>query len=109
MKRIVVLFGITLVTLTGVIVTGQPEPKKKPETAPTVSPHVIIAASDVKWEEAPPGVPPGSKMAVLDGDPAKEGSFTVRLKAPAGYKVMPHTHPIAERVTVISGTLDVGM
>jgi len=56
-----------------------------------------------------PGVPPGSKMAVLDGDPSKEGSFTMRLKAPAGYKVMPHTHPTAERLTVISGTHYVGM
>jgi hypothetical protein len=31
------------------------------------------------------------------------------LKAPAGYKVMPHTHPTAERLTVISGSFKIGM
>ena len=44
-------------------------------------------------------------MTVLDGDPNKEGSFTVRLKAPDGYRVAPHTHPTTERLTVISGML----
>ena len=44
---------------------------------------------------------------MLDGDPGKPGSFIVRLKMPDGYKIMPHTHPAAERVTVISGTLHI--
>lgn len=47
-------------------------------------------------------------MAVLDGDPTKKGSFTVRMQAPAGYKIPPHTHPTAEHITVISGTFNVG-
>ena len=47
-------------------------------------------------------------MAVLSGDPTKKGLFTVRLQAPAGYKVPPHTHPTAENITVISGTFNVG-
>ena len=47
---------------------------------------------------------------VLAGDPgAKSGAFTVRLRMPDGYKVMPHTHPTAEYVTVLSGALRVGM
>jgi hypothetical protein len=45
----------------------------------------------------------------LDGDPTKKGSFTVRLQAPDGYKVPPHTHPTTERITVISGTFYLGM
>ncbi len=53
-------------------------------------------------------MPPGGKMAVLSGDPGKKGLFTVRLQAPAGYKVPPHTHPTAQYITVISGTLNVG-
>ena len=48
-------------------------------------------------------------MAVLQGDPTKKGPFTVRLQAPAGYKIPPHTHPSAEHVTVISGALHLGM
>jgi uncharacterized RmlC-like cupin family protein len=48
-------------------------------------------------------------VAVLDGDPNKKGSFTLRLKMPADYKIPAHTHPTAERVTVISGTAHLGM
>jgi quercetin dioxygenase-like cupin family protein len=70
--------------------------------------HVVIAPADLKWGDAPPALPAGAKMAVLSGDPGKKGLFTIRLQAPAGYKVPPHTHPAAEYVTVISGVLSVG-
>jgi quercetin dioxygenase-like cupin family protein len=46
---------------------------------------------------------------VLAGDPSKEGPYVFRLKAPAGYKVPPHTHPQDENATVISGTFKLGM
>lgn len=46
---------------------------------------------------------PGAKFAVLEGDPAKEGPFVMRLCFPDGFKIAPH-HPKAERITVISGT-----
>jgi mannose-6-phosphate isomerase-like protein (cupin superfamily) len=64
----------------------------------------------VKWAPVPPFLPPGAQLAVLEGDPmATTGDFTIRLKMPDGYKVPPHTHPHRENVTVISGTLKVGM
>ena len=64
----------------------------------------------VKWGPAPPFVPPGAKIAVLEGDPtASTGDFTIRLAMPDGYKIAPHTHPHRENVTVLSGTLKVGM
>ena len=71
--------------------------------------HRMMKPADLKWGDMPPGLPPGAKMAVLNGDPTQAGPFTVRLKAPAGYKVAPHTHPTAERVTVISGSFKIGM
>jgi quercetin dioxygenase-like cupin family protein len=43
------------------------------------------------------------------GDPNKEGPFVFRVKVPDGYRVPPHTHPKTERVTVISGTFNIGM
>jgi quercetin dioxygenase-like cupin family protein len=46
---------------------------------------------------------------VLEGDPAKEGFFTMRVRLPDGYKIPPHTHPKVEHVTVISGTFNFGM
>ena len=64
----------------------------------------------IKFGPAPPFLPPGAQLAVLEGDPmASSGDFTIRLKLPDGYKVAPHTHPNRENVTVLSGTLKVGM
>jgi hypothetical protein len=64
----------------------------------------------VKWGPAPPFIPAGAQLAVLEGDPmAASGDYTIRLKMPDGYKIAPHTHPRRENVTVISGTLKVGM
>lgn len=64
----------------------------------------------VKWGPAPPFIPAGAQLAVLEGNPmAESGDYTIRLKMPDGYKVAPHTHPQRENVTVLSGTLKVGM
>lgn len=67
-----------------------------------------IQIIEVTWRDAPATMPAGTKMAVLEGDPKKEGLFTIRLKLPAGAKVMPHTHPRPERVTVLWGEARVG-
>jgi quercetin dioxygenase-like cupin family protein len=68
-----------------------------------------MQANEIKWGPAPPVLPAGAKMAVLAGDPAGTGLVTVRLKMPAGYKIPPHWHPTDEHVTVISGSLALGM
>jgi quercetin dioxygenase-like cupin family protein len=70
--------------------------------------HVVMTPGDMKWGDAPAGLPPGAKAVVLDGDPSKHQQFTIRVMAPAGYKVPAHTHPQAEHVTVLSGNLYVG-
>ena len=43
------------------------------------------------------------------GDPSKEGLFVLRLKFPKGYRVAPHTHPVPEVITVLSGSFGLGM
>jgi quercetin dioxygenase-like cupin family protein len=53
-------------------------------------------------------MPAGTKLMVLEGNPAAEGFFTVRLKIPAGTVLPPHWHPRHERVTVLSGSIRVG-
>ena len=63
----------------------------------------------LKWQDGPASLPPGAKIAVLEGDPTKAGPFVFRVKVPDGYRIPPHTHPKPERVTVISGTFKVGM
>ncbi len=69
----------------------------------------VMRGSDLAWGPTPAVMPKGGQMAVLAGDPAKEGPFIVRLKAPAGYKVPAHNHPTGEFITVVSGTFAVGM
>jgi anti-sigma factor ChrR (cupin superfamily) len=69
----------------------------------------MVNPDKIQWGDAPPVLPKGAKIAVLYGDPGKPGPFTMRLKAPAGYKIAPHTHTQAENLTVISGTLMLGM
>ena len=67
--------------------------------------EILVKPGDIKWMDGPPSLPPGAKVALLSGDPAKEGLFVMRIKMPADYKIMPHTHPGDEHVTVISGAL----
>ena len=66
-------------------------------------------ASDIVWKDGPASLPKGAQIAVLEGDPTKEGPFVFRVKVPDGYRIPPHTHPKTERVTVISGTFNIGM
>ena len=80
-------------------------------TAPagTMEGHTIVQPQEIKWGPAPAMLPPGAEAAVLFGDPSKNGLFVLRLKLPPGYSVAPHTHPVDEVVTVISGTFYKGM
>ena len=71
--------------------------------------HAAVTPADMKWGDGPPSLPAGAKLAVLEGDPGKAQAFTVRLRVPNGYKVMPHWHPTTEHVTVISGTFHIAM
>jgi hypothetical protein len=70
---------------------------------------IVMNLDNMKWGPAPADLPPGAQLAVLEGDPSKATAYTIRVKFPDGYKVQPHWHPVAERVTVLSGTLKVGM
>ena len=76
------------------------------QAAPT---HIIIPADKIVWGPAPPTLPAGARAAVLYGDPAKDGLFAMRLKAPKGYVIPPHTHPAPEIVTIISGVVRLGL
>jgi len=69
----------------------------------------MVNPGAIKWSDAPPSLPKGARVAVLYGDPGKPGPVTMRLMMPANYKVAPHTHTQAENLTVISGTMYLGM
>ncbi len=70
---------------------------------------VIVPGSDVKYKPGT-GALKGTEVAVLAGDPTKKGShYAIRLKLPDGTKFPPHAHAELEQVTVISGTLLLGL
>ena len=71
--------------------------------------RLAAQAPAMKWGPAPAVFPAGARMAVLQGDPGKSEPFTVRLDFPKGYRIAPHTHPTDENVTVIHGTMKLGM
>ena len=71
--------------------------------------HGVFTPGDIKWMDAPNALPPGAKLAVLEGNPFQPGLYTMRLQMPAGYRIPPHWHSKDEHVTVISGTFNLGM
>jgi hypothetical protein len=70
--------------------------------------HTMHKPDKLEWKDGPPALPKGSKMVVIAGDPSKPEVFTLRLKFPSGFKVMPHWHPEAEHVTVLEGQWSMG-
>jgi anti-sigma factor ChrR (cupin superfamily) len=79
------------------------------DTTPTAPSASRSGQQGITWGPAPAVLPPGAQIAVLEGDPTANGTFTIRLKFPNGYKIPPHTHPTVENVTVLTGTFRAGM
>ena len=49
-------------------------------------------------------------MAVVSGDPSQAGQpYVLRVQFPANYRIAPHSHPVTENATVMSGTVGLGM
>ncbi|KON81028.2 cupin domain-containing protein [Azoarcus sp. PA01] len=69
---------------------------------------ISIVPSEIKWADAP-SVGPGAQLAVLEGDLKQAGPLTFRLKLPPNFTIPLHTHPLLERVTVLSGTFHLGV
>lgn len=80
-----------------------------PEAMAQESEFIKIIPDEVQWNPAPPFLPEGAQFAVIKGDPNKPGPFTIRLKFPPNYKIPAHKHPSFEHITVISGSLHMGM
>lgn len=93
MKKQVILLLVSVLALTAMCF------------AQSTTEHKMVAPEAIKWGP----LWPGSEMAVLSGDPTKEGEpFVLRIKVAAGGKVPPHWHPTDEHLTIIKGSLYVG-
>jgi quercetin dioxygenase-like cupin family protein len=53
--------------------------------------------------------PPSARLAIVVGQPLREGPYTVRVKVPGGVKLMSHSHPEDRVYTVISGIFYIGL
>ena len=95
------IFGSALAMLLAMVFSLA---RSSAEETQSVDMH-LYAPTTIEWKTGPGALPAGAKMAVLEGDPTKEGPFVVRFQFPDGYHVPPHTHPKTERVTVVSGIL----
>jgi mannose-6-phosphate isomerase-like protein (cupin superfamily) len=73
----------------------------------SLTPHVFLTSS-LNWQQIP-GMPPGAKVAIIDGNPYGQDSFVVRVKIPANYSMPMHSHSIDEYYTVLSGTYYLGI
>jgi quercetin dioxygenase-like cupin family protein len=69
----------------------------------------VYQPAAIAWKDGPASLAPGARVAVLEGDPSKEGPFTMRLRLPDGFKIPPHYHGGVEHITVLQGTFNVGM
>lgn len=70
--------------------------------------YTIVTPADLKWADVG-SLPPGAKVAVIEGPMGEAVPITARLKLPANYRIPAHWHPGVERVTVLSGTFNYGM
>jgi quercetin dioxygenase-like cupin family protein len=71
--------------------------------------HTIVLPGELTWSDVPASLPPGAKVAVIEGPMNQAVPFTARFSLPKGYKIPAHTHPVLEHVTVLSGTFHLGM
>jgi quercetin dioxygenase-like cupin family protein len=96
------LITLSLLFMTNVVAAqGTPQAGKQEA--------VMVMPDEVTWSPGPPSLPSGAKAAVLEGNPKEKGPFVMRLSFPDEYRIPPHFHPAAERVTVIEGTFQLGM
>lgn len=97
MSRAIALLTITsaigLAALPAAAIAADPIKDCKP---------IMMQASEMKWTDSP-ALAKGLQVCILYGDMTKAEPLGFRIKIPAGRMLAPHTHPVIERVTVISG------
>src|SRR5580698_3058923 len=67
-----------------------------------------ILPEDIEWKPFP-AFPPSARLAIVVGEPSEPGPYVIRVKLPAGVKLMPHHHPEDRVYTVISGVFYIGL
>jgi quercetin dioxygenase-like cupin family protein len=100
MKKMLFAAAAVVIVLGAVTLTMTWAPQSKKEI-------VGITPEQVRWF-TPPYYKDGRQRAQLFGDSSQGGAWVDRVKIPAAMRVLAHTHPQDELVTVIEGTWYVG-
>ena len=82
------------------------EPARPHQTGQAV--FRAILPEDIEWKSFA-AFPPSARLAIVVGEPVREGIYTIRVKLPHGTKMMPHSHPEDRMYTVISGLVYIGL
>ena len=70
----------------------------------------MVMVNALEWAPLEvPGFDTGMQIAALHGNFAEEGVYSLRLSFPDGYRFPAHFRPMDENLTVIEGTLLLGM
>src|SRR5881392_2353137 len=75
MKKIALILILPLVLSLAAVAAQKKDASKKSTESATSEQHVVLNPADLKWGDAPPGLPAGAKLAVLAGDPNKKGTI----------------------------------
>jgi quercetin dioxygenase-like cupin family protein len=65
---------------------------------------ILLTPAEIAWATRPDG----GKISVMEGSLREAGPFTMRVIVPAGWSHPPLSHPVAEHLTVLSGTIYIG-
>jgi len=75
---------------------------------PPLAAPVIENPAEVRFAPASDGFPPGSSIAVVEGDPLRSpAEFILQVRLRAGARLARHRHATHERIVILSGRLTV--
>jgi quercetin dioxygenase-like cupin family protein len=100
MKRVLLAAAVAMTVIAAVTSTMTSAGQGKKEV-------VSVTPEQVRWF-TPPYYNDGRQRAQIYGDSSRSGAWVDRVKIPAGVRVLAHTHPHDELVTVIEGTWYLG-
>jgi len=119
LHKIVLFTLLVLSAWTASAQTNAPAKSAKTKSAAMKQSAIVVEPGSEKWGDVPeaaladtPSVEMGGtlRLAVLQGNPTKAGgTYTLRLSCTDGLKIAPHWHPTTENVTVVKGTVAIGM
>jgi quercetin dioxygenase-like cupin family protein len=96
-----------LVTIgTSAMMLAVAAPARGQETVPGA--EGIVPGNGV-WYRVPTILPQGAQVTFVSGNPYLAEACTVDFRMPDKYTLPPHTNPAREHVTIMSGTLRVGL